>query len=69
MPRKTDVPDTAWDTTDPGGTYRPNEPPVNASRTKFDPLDIPKRDPIIRDLLDTVLVIFQRFVPERLVEK
>ena len=58
MPRKTDVPGTTWDTTDLGGTYRPNEPPVEAFRTEFNPLDILKRDPVIRGLPDTALGIF-----------
>ena len=69
MARETDVPDTVWDTTDPGGTYRPNEPPVIASGTEFNPLDIQQRDPTVRGLPDTALGIFQRFVPESLVEK
>jgi len=69
MPLNTDVPDTIWDTTDPGGTYRPNEPPVSTKGTEFDPLDIPKRDPVVQGLPDTALGIFQRFVPESLVEK
>ena len=69
MPPEIDVPNTAWDTTDPGGTYRPNEPPVNACGAKFNPLDIPKREPIMRGLLDTALGIWKRFVPESLVEK
>ena len=58
MPRKTDVLNTTWDTTDPSGTYRPNEPPVDTYGVNFDPLDIPKRDPIVRGLLDTALGIF-----------
>ena len=69
MPRETDVPGTMWDTTDPGGTYRPDEPPVSTHGTEFDPLDIPKRDPVVRGLPDTALGIFQRFIPESLVEK
>ena len=69
MPRETDVPGTMWDTTDPRGTYRPDEPPVSTHGTEFDPLNIPKRDPIIRGLPDTALGIFQRFIPESLVEK
>ena len=69
MPRKTDVPGITQDTTDPGGTYRPDEPPVEAFGATFKPLDIPKRDPIVRSLLDTALGIFLRFVPESLVEK
>ena len=40
MPRNTDVPNTVWDTTDPGGIYRPNEPPVDTRGANFDPLDI-----------------------------
>ena len=47
MPQETDVPNATWDTTDPGGTYRLNEPPVDTYGTKFDPLNIPKRDPIV----------------------
>ena len=58
MPPKPDVPGTTWDTTDLGGTYRPNEPPVMTSGATFKPLDIPKRDPIVRGLLDTTLGIF-----------
>ena len=69
MAYKTDVPNTTWDTTDPGGTYRPNEPPVDTCGTYFDPLDILKRDPVVQGLLDTALGIFQRFIPESLVEK
>ena len=62
-------PATLTDTTDPSGTYRPNEPPVDTYGADFDPLDIPKRDPIVWGLLDTALGIFQRFIPEVLVEK
>ena len=69
MPRKTDVLNTTWDTTDPSGTYRPNEPPVDTCGTEFNPLDIQKRDPVVRGLSDTALGIFQRFVPASLVEK
>ena len=69
MPRKTDVLGITWDTTDLGGTYRLNEPPVEAFGATFEPLDIPKRDPVVRGLPDTALGIFQRFVPESLVEK
>jgi len=58
MPRNTDVPNTVWDTTDPGGTYRPNEPPVNTCGASFDSLDIQKRDPVVRGLPDTALGIF-----------
>ena len=69
MPRETDVPNTVWDTTNPGGTYRPNEPPVDTYGTHFNPLDIQKRDPVVQGLPDTALGIFQRFIPESLVEK
>ena len=70
MPQETDVLNKVWDSTDPGGTYRPNEPPVDTYGTKFNPLDIPKRDPtVIQRLPNTPLDIFRRFVPESLVEK
>ena len=58
MPRKIDVPNTTWDTTDPGGTYRLNEPLVNTCGTHFDSLDIQKRDPVVQGLPDTTLGIF-----------
>ena len=44
--------------TNPGGTYHPNEPLVMTSGATFKPLDIPKRDPVVRGLLDTALGIF-----------
>ena len=47
MPQETDVLGTTWDTTDPGDTYRPNEPSVNTYGTEFSPLNISKRDPIV----------------------
>ena len=47
MPQETDVPGTTWDTTDLGGTYRPNEPPINTYGIEFSPLDISNRDPIV----------------------
>ena len=69
MPQETDVPNTVWDTTDPGGIYRPNEPPLSTIGTEFKPLNIQKRDPVVQGLSDTTLGIFQRFVPKSLVEK
>ena len=47
MPPQTDVLGTTWDTTDLGGTYRLDEPPVEAFRAAFEPLDIQKRDPVV----------------------
>ena len=58
MSPKPDVPGITWDTTNPGGMYRLNEPPLKASGAAFKPLDIPKRDPVVRGLLDTALGIF-----------
>ena len=58
MPCETDVPNTVWDTTDPGGTYRPNELPVDTCGIEFIPLDIPKRDPTVRGLPDIAIDIF-----------
>ena len=59
MAREIDILGIIWDTTDPSGIYRLNEPPVKAIRTKFKPLNILKRDPITRGLLDTTLDIFR----------
>ena len=57
-----------FDPTDPGGTYRPNLPPATKRGEKFTPLEMPYRDPIARDLSDTPLGIFQKFLPENLVK-
>ena len=69
MPTEIDILNTTWDITDPGGTYRPDEPPVDTHGTEFNPLDIQERAPVVRGLPDTALDIFRRFVPEGLVEK
>ena len=67
MPRESDIPNTRFDTTNPGGTYRPNEPPMAKRGTKFKPFEIEAREPTIRYLLDTLLDIFQLFILESLV--
>ena len=47
MPDESDVPGIIWDTTDLGGTYRPNEPPISTRGTEFNPLYIQKRVPVV----------------------
>jgi len=47
MPRESDIPNTRFDTTDPGGTYRPNEPPVATRGTVFEPFEVEAREPIV----------------------
>src|SRR5437667_2387006 len=69
IPRVLDIPNTRFDTTDPGGTYRPNEPPEAKRGTQFKPFGIEARQPTIRYLPDTPLDIFQLFIPESLVQR
>lgn len=63
-----DLEGASYDRTDPGGTYRPNLPPAQKKGKKFVPLTMANREPAVRDLPDTALEIFQRFVPESLVK-
>ncbi len=64
-----DVPNAKWDPTDPGGTYRPDLPPSKQKGTKFVPLVIQDRQPVVKDLPLTALDIFHLFCPHELVEK
>lgn len=63
------VPNAKFDPTDPGGTYRPDIPPSTAKGSHFQPLTMQFRAPVVLDLPDTPLGIFQIFVPELLVEE
>ena len=56
------------DPTDPGGTFRPNLPPTQQKGQQFQPLRITYRDPVVHDLPDTPIQLFQRLVPIVLVE-
>lgn len=69
MAASSDVKGAKFDRTDPFGTYRPDLPPAQDRGFNFQPLTMTAREPIIQDLPDTQLGIFQQFVPEFLVEK
>lgn len=56
------------DRTDPGGTFRPNFPPSQQKGQQFQPLQITYRNPLVHDLPDTPIQLFQRLVPIALVE-
>ena len=63
-----EVENAKFDPTDPGGTYRPDLPPTTKKGVKFTPLKMPYRDPEARDLSDTPMGIFRKFLPDFLVK-
>lgn len=57
------------DPTDPGGTFRPNLPPATTRGEEFKPLRMERREPVVKDLPDSPLGIFQAFLPVFVVEE
>jgi hypothetical protein len=51
------------DPTDLGGTFRPNLSPEKQKGTDFIPLQMDRREPVVRDLPDSPMGIFQAFLP------
>ena len=64
-----DVPDSKFDPTDPGGTYRPDILPSPSKGMKFRPVNVQRREPVFKDIPDSPLDLFKRFVPESVVEE
>ena len=62
-------PGARYDSTDPGGTYRPNLPPTAVKGTDFDPFIVDPREPVVKNLPLSPLAIFQAFVPDFLLQE
>ena len=64
------VPNARFDTTDPGGTYRPDVAPSPSKGTQFKPLtNMEPRDAVLVDVPNDPLSLFLKFVPETLMEE
>ena len=63
------IPFAQNDPTDPGGTFRPNLPPETEKGTTFQLLQTDQREPVVTDLPDGPLAIFQSFLPIFIVEE